>query len=258
MISVSLASAVAVGLLMLGVWIASLPLRDASVVDCFWGPGFVLVGWIGYTLGPTRPSGLLLAILVTLWGLRLGLHLLGRNWGKGEDFRYAEMRRRRPRWFPIWSLLWVFTLQGALMWTISLPLQRVGTGPDIPALLWLGLILGMAGTLFEAIADEQLRRFRRDPASQGEVLDRGLWSYSRHPNYFGDALAWWGFWVAACGGGAPLWTVASPILMTILLMRVSGVTLLEPALLSRRKGYAEYVARTSAFFPWPPRRTTDG
>lgn len=240
-----------------GLWLVSLARRDASIIDVFWGLGFVGLAWL-YWLGgragsPRQP---LLVALVTIWGVRLALHLLLRSRGRGEDYRYREMRERRPRGFALWSLGFVFTLQALLLWVVALPLYQVGREPRPEALApldALGAALFALGFGFEAVADWQLSRFRRDPANAGRVLDRGLWRYSRHPNYFGDALAWWGFFcfAAATRGGG--WTLVSPLLMSLLLMRVSGVTLLERRLREVKPAYREYAERTSAFFPWPPR-----
>ena len=238
-------------------WLVSLRRRDASIVDPFWGTGFALVAWLGWAssdgAGPRRALAL---ALVTVWGLRLSLHLLRRNAGKGEDPRYRAMRVARGERFWLVSLFTVFLLQGALMWVISLPLQ-VAVAADEPARLGfldgLGAALWATGFLFEAVGDWQLARFRRDPASRGRVLDTGLWRYTRHPNYFGDALLWWGLGCLGLAAGAA-WTLVSPILMTVLLLEVSGVSLLEKDIAQRRPAYRDYARRTSAFFPWFPDR----
>lgn len=236
-------------------WLWSLPLRNASIVDAFWGGAFVLVAWAAALAGDGQgPRRALALALVTAWGLRLSLHLLRRNAGHGEDPRYAAMRRGHGARFWWVSLFTVFLLQAALAWTISLPVQLAVLAPATP----LGLLDAAAvalwgvGVAFEAVGDWQLARFRRDPASRGRVLDTGLWRYTRHPNYFGDACAWWGLGLLGAAAGAP-WTLLSPALMTFLLVRVSGVTLLERDIAERRPGYRAYVARTSAFFPWFPR-----
>jgi steroid 5-alpha reductase family enzyme len=238
------------------VWLASLFKRDASIIDVFWGLGSVVAGGT-YFLAAARPSlrGSLVLGLVTLWGVRLSAHILGRNWGKGEDHRYREMRERDPEAFPVRSLFTVFWLQGLLLWAISAPLFQVQRRLEPAALGWLdvlGLGLFAVGFAFEAAGDWQLERFRRDPANAGRVMDRGLWRYTRHPNYFGDALVWWGFFAFAAATPGGYWTIYSPILMTLLLMRVSGVTLLERRLRDTKPAYRDYARRTSAFFPWFP------
>ncbi len=245
--------------LMLLVWLASVPLRNASIVDIFWGLGFVAVGWLTFVLNRSaslRP--LVLVVAITLWGLRLAGYLAWRNIGKGEDYRYAAMRKYHGKRFWWVSLLTVFVLQGAVMWIVSLPVQ-VGQLSEA-GLNWLdalGLAIWVVGLTFETVGDIQLARFKADPANAGKVMNRGLWRYTRHPNYFGDFCVWWGIFLIAAAGGQAWWTIVSPLLMSFFLLRVSGVTLLENSLRERRAGYEEYIRTTSAFFPWPPRQTTD-
>lgn len=239
-------------------WAVSLALRDTSIVDVFWGTGFVFVAWTAYALADaSQDRALLLALLVTAWGLRLTAHLAHRNLGKGEDYRYAEMRRRHGEAWPLRSLFVVFWLQGALIWVVSLPVQVAMADPTpagLGLLDWIGTAVWAVGLTFEAVGDWQLSRFKADPANRGKVMDRGLWRYTRHPNYFGDFCVWWGIWLVALAAGGTWWTVVAPAVMSVLLIRVSGVALLERSLSRKREGYADYVARTSAFFPRPPRR----
>jgi len=245
----------ALGGAMLLLWAVSLRLRDASIVDPFWGAGFVLAAWVSHAAAGAGGARAWLALaLVTAWGLRLSVHLLRRNAGHGEDFRYAAMRRGHGKRFWWVSLFTVFLLQGALLWSISLPLQKAisASGRPAGALEAAAALLWAVGFLFEVVGDRQLARFKADPASRGRVLDTGLWRYTRHPNYFGDAVQWWAFGLLGLGAGAP-WTLLSPALMTFLLLRVSGVALLEKDIAGRRPGYRDYVERTSAFFPLPPR-----
>jgi steroid 5-alpha reductase family enzyme len=243
--------------LVTGLWTVSVVIRDTSIVDVFWGSGFVIIAWAGFVFAEGSPDRrLLLSLLVTAWGLRLTFHLAHRNLGKGEDYRYADMRRRYGSRWPLLSLPVVFWLQGALMWVVSLPVQvaMTKTTPAGLGLLdWAGVAIWAVGLAFETIGDLQLARFKADPANRGKVMDRGLWRYTRHPNYFGDFCVWWGIWLVALATGA-WWTVIGPAIMSVLLIRVSGVALLERSLTQRRPGYADYVARTSAFFPRPPRR----
>jgi steroid 5-alpha reductase family enzyme len=243
---------------MLLLWLLSLRLRDASIVDVWWGPGFAAIALFTFALDPggDPERGRLAVALAALWGLRLGGYLFWRNTGKGEDYRYQAMRRRHGERFSRVSLVSVFGLQGLLMWFVSLPLQVAQTGGETGGLGpidTLGTLVFAAGLFFETVADFQLARFKADPANAGRVMDRGLWRYTRHPNYFGDCVVWWGLWLVACGAPGGAFTVASPVLMTFLLLRVSGVALLERGLVKRKPGYADYVARTSAFFPLPPR-----
>ncbi len=244
--------------LMILLWLVSLALKDSSIVDIFWGAGFVITFWIATFLipgnFPTRIT--LLGIITTIWGLRLSLYIFSRNAGKGEDFRYAAWRKEAGgNWW--WrSFFKVFILQGFLMWLIAIPLLAAQTGEaagPLKCLDYTGLALWLAGFIFEAGGDWQLARFKSNPENKGKLLNTGLWSLTRHPNYFGDAAQWWGFWLIAASAGA-LWSIFSPLIMTFLLMKVSGVVMLEKTLKDTKPGYADYVARTSAFFPWLPRK----
>ena len=240
--------------LMVILWLVSLALRNSSIVDIFWGTGFVVTSWLLFAL---TPDGLaqrkwLIGALVTLWGLRLSLYILWRNFGKPEDFRYQKWRREEGSSWWWKSFLRVFVLQGVLMWIIAAPLLPAQAGTAALTWLdWLGAAVWLVGFFFEAVGDLQLARFKADPANKGKVMDRGVWRYTRHPNYFGDAAQWWGFYLLALAAGG-WWTIFAPVLMTLLLLRVSGVALLEKTL-ETRPGYKEYVARTSPFIPWLPR-----
>jgi steroid 5-alpha reductase family enzyme len=254
LLSVLLINAGAIAAMMFALWAISLRRRDVSIVDIFWGLGFVVVAWITCLTAPGEAGrSWLMAGLTTVWGLRLAGYLAWRKHGKPEDYRYRAMRDaygERFRWI---SLFLVFGLQGVIMWIVAMPIQA---GPS-SATPWhwldaLGIVIWTVGFLFETVGDLQLARFKSEPANRGQVMDRGLWRYTRHPNYFGDFLVWWGLYLIAAAGGA-WWTVFSPVLMSILLLRVSGVALLEKSLKSRTAGYEAYVRRTSSFFPWPPK-----
>lgn len=239
-------------------WALSLWRRDASIVDTFWGPGFVLIAVLSAYLGDGAAARkMLLLLLIAAWGLRLGAHLTHRNWGEAEDRRYAAMRRYYGDRFWLVSLGTVFLLQGVLMWTVALPVQWAMLSPQPPHLTFLdyiGIVVWGIGFSFEALGDWQLARFKADPANEGQVMDRGLWRYTRHPNYFGDALAWWGVFLIAVSTPGALWTIIGPVVMTTLLLRISGVSLLERTIVHRRPAYRRYIERTSAFVPWPPSR----
>jgi steroid 5-alpha reductase family enzyme len=256
--SILLVNAAVVAALMLSVWFVSTAIRDVSIVDIVWGPGFALIAWVTFALADgSTPRRVLIVVLTTIWGLRLGTYLASRNLGKPEDFRYAAMRRRYGDRFPLVSLGLVFGLQAVLMWIVSLPVQVAqvqDTPTGLTALDVIGAGLWAVGLAFESIGDAQLARFKRDPANAGRVMDGGLWRFTRHPNYFGDFLVWWGIYAVALATGDAWWTVIGPIVMSVLLLRVSGVTLLERSLRKRRPGYEEYARRTSAFVPRPPRR----
>jgi steroid 5-alpha reductase family enzyme len=251
-------TAAAVAALMISVWMLSLIRRDASIVDIFWGIGFVLIAAVSCAVGDGYSGRkFLVVLLASAWGLRLALYLLWRNWGAVEDYRYQAMRRHYGDRFPVVSLFTVFGVQGVLMWVVSLPLQVAQHAPLPAHLTWLdalGVILWAVGLFFESVGDRQLARFKADPAHRGKVMDRGLWAYTRHPNYFGDALAWWAYFAIACATPSGWWTIISPIVMTFFLMRVSGVALLERKLVKTRPEYDAYRRRTNAFFPWFPRR----
>lgn len=257
MSSVLLASAAAILVLMVGAWLVSLVLRDASIVDLIWGAGFVLVAVVAAKVGEGWTGRrALLAVLVGVWGLRLSGYLSWRNLGHGEDYRYVAMRTRWGDAFWWVSLFQVFLLQGLLMFVVSLPVQLAATAEtpdDFGPLAVVGVALWTVGLLFETIGDAQLARFKADPDSSGKVMDQGLWRYTRHPNYFGDFCVWWGLFLVAAEAPVAWWGIVGPALMSFLLLRVSGVAMLEKTIGSRRPGYAEYVARTSAFFPRRPK-----
>jgi len=255
---VLLTSAAAVVIFMAALWLLSVRLGDASIVDIGWGLGFVLVaavaGHFGAGLAERR---LLLLAITTIWGLRLASHLWLRWRGAHEDFRYRLMRNKHGDRFWIVSLVTVFGLQGLLMWVVSLPIQ-LAAGSDEP-LGWVaaaGVVLWAFGVAFETVADSQLRRFRAEPANRKRVLDTGLWRWTRHPNYFGDCCAWWGIWLTAAETAAGRFGIVGPIVMTVLLTRVSGVPMLEHSMAKRRPDYTSYVQRTSSFIPRPPRQRT--
>jgi steroid 5-alpha reductase family enzyme len=241
--------------MMIALWLLSLALKNSSIVDIFWGPGFVLVAWVNYFLSPfISPAKLLMTILVTIWGLRLALHIGMRNWGEPEDFRYVKWREENgARWW--WfSFFKVFVLQGVIMWIVSAPIISIIVTDGIPPLPPLALLGGLVwayGFFFETVGDWQLARFIADPANKGKIMTTGVWKYTRHPNYFGDAAQWWGFYLIALSSGG-WWTIFSPLLMTLLLVRVSGVALLEKTM-KKKPGYEEYMKRTNAFIPWFPK-----
>lgn len=242
-------------------WILSILQRDASIIDPFWGLGFFIAAGIARSSGPEAAERHWLALgLVLLWGLRLTAHLLLRSRGRGEDRRYAAMRERRGDAFEVFSLFGVFWLQAVLIVILSAPQLVLQTAAVEPGWRWLdavAVLVFAVGFVFEAVGDGQLARFGRDPANRGRVLQTGLWRFTRHPNYFGDALQHWAFWLLALGAPGAAWTVFAPVLMTVLLLRVSGVTLLERNIAERRPEYRGYVERTSAFVPWLPRRGGD-
>lgn len=252
------ATAAAIAVLMVTTWLVSLLLRDASIVDIVWGLGFVVVAATSAAVGDGYADRrMLLLALVGVWGLRLSAYLAWRNLGHGEDKRYVAMRRHWGDRFWWVSFFQVFVLQGVLMWIVSLPVQLSATAAEparLGPLAVVGVSLWTVGLLFEAVGDAQLARFKADPANEGQVMDQGLWRFTRHPNYFGDFCVWWGLYLVAAETVPGRWAIVGPIIMSVLLLRVSGVALLEKTIGTRRPGYADYVARTSAFFPRPPKR----
>jgi steroid 5-alpha reductase family enzyme len=243
--------------LMVATWIGSLVRRDASLVDRVWGLSFVVLALTYAVLGDgDGPRTWAMVALVSVWGLRLSVYLTWRNWGEGEDKRYQAMRRRASGSFALKSLVTVFGLQALLAWLISLPLLAAATATEPAGLTWLdglGVVLWLTGFVFEAGGDWQLSRFLADPANRGKVMDRGLWRYTRHPNYFGDTVLWWGYFLLALSTGA-WWSALGPALMTLFIVKVSGVALTERQMSrSSREGREEYVRRTNAFFPGPPK-----
>ena len=256
--TINLVCAAVVAALMLSTWALSLALRDASIVDIVWALGFVLIAWTAFALADgAEARKTLVVVLVTVWGLRLTAYMWWRKRGEGEDFRYQEMRRRHGRRFPLVSLFRVFGLQGLGMWAVSLPVQAAqvpGSPAGLTLLDFAGLGLWTVGMVFEAGGDLQLRRFLADPRNRGAVMDRGLWRYTRHPNYFGDFCVWWGLYLVALATTEAWWSIVGPLTMSWILLRHFGVPLMDEHLKETRKGYDEYVRRTSAFFPRPPRR----
>lgn len=245
--------------LMTTLWIINLILKDASIVDIFWGAGFVMSAWVAFaiTYDSLTFRHWLIAILVTIWGLRLSLHIFMRNAGKGEDFRYVQWRKENGKNWWWRSFFKVFLLQGILMWIVASPLTTAQLSPqpaNLTVLDFFGIILWTLGFFFESIGDYQLTRFRGNPANKGKLLNTGVWRYTRHPNYFGDSAQWWGFYLIALAAGG-WWTIFSPILMTYLLVKVSGVALLEKSLIQNKPGYKEYAESTNAFIPWFPRKS---
>ena len=235
-------------------WLVSLLRNDVSIVDSLWSLMFLLIVGVYQFVGdPTGPRRWLVLLLVAIWALRLSYHIARRNHGQPEDRRYQAIRRNNEPNFRFKSLYIVFGFQALLAAIISIPLLVASSGSS--PLGWLdamAVALWLAGMLFEIVGDAQLARFSADPANRGRVLDTGLWRITRHPNYFGEFTLWWGYYCFAMAAGG-WWTVFSPLLMSFLLLRVSGVALMEKDIGSRRKGYADYVRRTNAFFPGPRR-----
>ena len=253
-------------LLILGVFALAARRHRFDLIDSLWGLGFAVVAGVSFVLSMGQGDVLarsLVTGLTVVWGVRLAVHIHTRNRGRDEDRRYVEMVERAGEHVLRFMFIRVYLVQAALLWFVSLPVQFAQYGTDrvhwpvlIP--LWIGVVLWVIGFVFEAVGDHQLRRFRADPASRDKVLDTGLWRYTRHPNYFGDACVWWGLYLIACHTWWGAATIVSPVVMTLLLARGTGKPLLEKDIRERRPAYANYVARTSGFFPLPSRKNPSG
>ena len=249
-------AALTIVVLMVSTWLVSVVVKNASIVDIVWGLGFVATSWsLALTVDTYSTRQILLAVLVSIWGVRLATYLAKRNIGHGEDWRYKAMRKKYGASFPFISLFTVFLFQGVMMWIVSLPVQFGSAQNDTPLgpIAVMGILVWLVGFLFESVGDAQLAAFKKDPANAGKVMNKGLWSLTRHPNYFGDSMVWWGIGIVGAEAGKGFIGLIGPAVMTYLLMKVSGVPMLERSLTKRREGYDEYVARTSAFFPRPPK-----
>ncbi len=250
-------NALVVFVYMTALWVVSLVRKDAGIVDSFWGLGFV-VSAVVYFIFSQGFAGrkILLLVLVAIWGLRLSFYIFRRNSGRPEDPRYQAMRAKRGAAFWWISYFQVFFLQGVLMLVVSVCLLAAQNGAAADRFtVWdvVGVVVWLAGFFFESVGDWQLARFKRNPGNRGKVMDRGLWRYTRHPNYFGEVAMWWGYFLIAVAAGG-WWSFFSPILMTLLILRVSGVTLLEKHQTQTKPGYQEYIESTSAFIPWFPKK----
>ncbi len=235
-------------------WLFSVAKRNVAFVDSLWSLFFlVAAGVFAYAADGLSTRGLLVLSLVAVWALRLSIYITARNWGEPEDYRYQTIRENNEPGFAFKSLYLVFGLQGLLAWIISLPLlPAITSSSELGLLDAAAVLLWLVGFVFEAGGDYQLSRFKANPENRGRVLDSGLWSLTRHPNYFGDFCVWWAYFLFAVAAGG-WWSIASPILMSILLLKVSGVAMLEKTITERRPEYADYIRRTNAFFPGPKR-----
>jgi steroid 5-alpha reductase family enzyme len=247
-----------------GLWLVGLKLRDVTFVDAWWGLGMVMLALASFAAtGEATPHKLALLMLCAAWGLRLGGHLLLRWRREGRDKRYTGLLEHAQTvrgWsFGRASLLFVFATQAPLQFIVALPVQlgqAAPTAPPLGPLAWAGVALGLIGIGFEAIGDAQLARFKADPQSHGHVLDTGLWRYTRHPNYFGDACLWWGLYLIAAETRFGVFALPGPLLLTWTLIKWSGAPMVEDRLRETRPGYIDYIRRTSGFVPWPPKRAS--
>jgi steroid 5-alpha reductase family enzyme len=244
-------------------WLLSLIRKDASVAriaDIFWGLGFAMLSWVFFAMTDGYlPRKLIVSGLTTVWGVRLAVYIIIRTWGKGEDPRYRPMRDSAGESFWWRRYFQVFLLQGSLLGIVAAPLlasQYFDTPDQITGLDIAGVIVWVIGFLFETVGDWQLYLFKRNPENQGKVMRRGLWAYTRHPNYFGETLIWLGVFLIALATPYGYWSIYGPLVITFLLLKVSGVSLLEKAIVETRPGYRDYMESTSAFIPWFPKKNS--
>ena len=253
-------AAILVGVVLI-LWVISVQIDDVSFIDSFWGAGMALMAFASW-MQLAQPGALanLLLAMTAAWGLRLGIYLLRRWRAEGEDKRYERMLRkdREKGRFAIAALTKIWLGQAVLLFLVSSPAQLGILSSAEPApitgIAWAGIALYLVGIFFEWVGDWQLAKFKADPANKGQVMDRGLWRYTRHPNYFGDACVWWGLYLLAAETGPGVSSILGPIFLTFTLTKWSGIGITEKSIHSSRPGYADYVRRTSAFIPWPPKR----
>jgi steroid 5-alpha reductase family enzyme len=260
MLHLILASAAAVFVYMTALFVVALARKDNSIVDIGWGPGFVVVALLCFFAGKSyRARPILVTGLVVIWAARLAMHIFFRNRGRGEDYRYALWRKDWGKWFVLRSFFQVFMLQGFFLLLISYPIVLINyeTGKGLSPLDGAGVLVWLGGFFFEVVGDEQLRRFKQKPENKGRIMTMGLWRITRHPNYFGEAAQWWGIFLLALSLPHGWTAVISPLVITFLLLKVSGVTMLEKKY-AGNKEFADYAGRTSAFFPWFAKKPRGG
>ena len=238
-------------------FIISLLKKRNDVADVAWGLGFMMLAWLSFLVrdGESGLRGLLIGILISVWGLRLACHIHKRNKGKAEDYRYMAWRQEWGSWFYIRSYLQVYLLQGALLFLIVLPVLAVNKnmGTSLGIFDFLGLFVWLVGFYFESVGDRQLALFIKNPENKGKLMRTGLWKYTRHPNYFGEVTMWWGIWIISLSA-APVWfTVVGPLTITILILKISGIPLLEKKMRENPE-FADYEKKTSMFIPWFSRK----
>ena len=238
-------------------FLISLIKRRNDVADVAWGAGFVLLAWTSFFLsGGSGARGILVGILVSIWGLRLSWHIHARHRGKPEDFRYTTWRREWGKWFYARSYAQVYLLQGALLFLVALPMLIINRRPrgTVGFLGGVGVCVWLLGFLLESVGDAELARFASDPLNRRKILQTGLWQYTRHPNYFGEVVQWWGIWLLAVGvPGGGWFGIIGPLTITFLILKVSGIPMLEKKM-AENPDFVDYKRRTSVFLPWIPKR----
>ncbi len=241
---------------MTGWYIVSVFKKRNDVADVAWGIGFILLSWLSLALSvEVSARGLILAVLVTVWGMRLAVHIFRRNRGKAEDYRYQAWRQAWGKWFYLRSYGQVYLLQGALLFLITVPILLVNKniGQPLGHSDLLGVLVWVLGFVFEAVGDAQLATFIKNPENKGGLLQAGLWKYTRHPNYFGEVTQWWGVWLVAMGAQISWISIIGPLTISVLILKVSGIPMLEKKM-QENAAFAEYARRTNKFFPWLPKK----
>jgi steroid 5-alpha reductase family enzyme len=249
-------SAAAVFVYMAAIFVMALLKKDNSIIDIAWGLGFILVAWLSFFLEREFSARhILVTVLISIWGTRLAVHIFIRNRGRGEDFRYAQWRREWGKLFLLRGFFQIFMLQGFLLLVIAYPviLTNHSREKGLSYMDLVSVVLWVTGFFFEAVSDFQLSRFKRDPGNKGKIMSSGLWKYTRHPNYFGESTIWWGIFLIALSVRFGWTALISPLLITFLLLRVSGVTMLEKKYVGN-KDFEEYAQKTNAFIPWFPKK----
>ncbi len=243
-------------LYMTSFFVVSLIKKRNDVADIAWGLGFVMLSWISFFVSP-EPAvrNIIVSVLVSIWGFRLAGHIYIRNRGKKEDYRYLEWREKWGSWFYLRSYFQVYILQGLLLYLIVLPVLFINkeSGSGLGVLDFIGIFVWSIGFFFESVGDAQLASFLKNPKNRGKLMREGLWKYTRHPNYFGEALLWWGVWIIAFSATESFWLVISPMIITLLVLKVSGVTMLEKKMIEH-PDFADYKKKTSVFIPLPPKK----
>lgn len=236
-------------------FIVSLLRKRNDVADEAWGFGFVVLAWASFLLGTAQDTrGIIVGILVSIWGTRLAWHIFRRHLGHSEDYRYAKWREDWGKWFYVRSYVQVYLLQGVLLFLIATPILLINqsAGVSLNYLDVVGIFIWITGFVFEVVGDAQLAQFKKDPHNKGKLLQTGLWNYSRHPNYFGEVLQWWGVFVLALSVSNGWFGIVGPLMITFLILKVSGIPLLEKKMMEN-PAFAEYQKKTSIFIPWFPK-----
>lgn len=241
----------------MNIWfMISLIKKRNDIADIAWGLGFIFLTWVSFFLGQVKSErGILIGLLITIWGIRLAWHIYLRNYKKNEDYRYAQWRKQWKKWFYLRSYVQIYLLQGFLLYLIILPVffLNKNTGDELKYLDFIGFMVWIVGFIFESVGDFQLSNFLKNPKNKGKIMQSGLWRYTRHPNYFGEVTMWWGIWLISLSSFFNFFSIVGPLTITFLILKVSGIPMLEKKY-QGRVDFEEYKRKTSVFFPLPPKR----